>query len=111
MVVIKILTAQRGRDDMKQRILLCRGKSCRKRKKKRKVLLKALSEIAAVEEVECQDICSGPVVVVPVDNRLMWFERVDTKKARRSLQDFIAGEKLSKTLRKRMVKKQDRDRK
>jgi (2Fe-2S) ferredoxin len=95
---------------MKHRVFLCRGKSCRKRKQKRKVLLKALSEITKVEEVECQDICSGPVVVVPVNDRLAWFERVDTKKARRSLLNFIAGQKLSKTLRKRMVKRRGGDR-
>jgi (2Fe-2S) ferredoxin len=88
---------------MKQRIFVCGGKSCQKRTKKRKILLKSLAEIAEVGEIECQDICNGPVVVVPIKDRLTWFERVDTKKARRSLLDLVAGGKVTKTLRKRLV--------
>lgn len=71
--------------------------------------MKILSEIASVEEIECQDICNGPVVVVGVDDRLTWFERVDSKKARRSLLDLAAEGKVSKALRKRIVKKRKND--
>ena len=92
---------------MDHRFFLCRGKSCRKRKKKRKSLLKALSEIAAVEEVECQDICNGPVVVFRINNKLTWFERVDSKKAKRALLDLAAGGRISKALRKRIVERRD----
>jgi (2Fe-2S) ferredoxin len=89
---------------MKPRFFVCRGKSCRKREKKRKDLFEALSEIAAVEDVECQDVCNGPVVVFQINNQLTWFERVDSKKARRSLLDLATGGKVAKALRKRIVK-------
>jgi hypothetical protein len=74
-------------------------------KKEKKALLKILSEVATVEEVECQDICKGPVVVLPIKGRLAWFERVDSKKSRKALAELAAGGKMAKSLKKRLVKK------
>jgi hypothetical protein len=90
---------------MALKVFVCRGKSCRKLKKKNKVLIKSLSDVATVEEVECQDICSGPVVVLPIKGRLVWFERVDSKKSGNALAELAAGGKMAKTLKKRLVKR------
>ena len=90
---------------MALRVFVCRGKSCHKSKKERKALIEFLSDVATVEEVECQDICKGPVAVVPIKGRLAWFEQVDSKKSRKALAELAAGGKMAKTLRKRLVRK------
>jgi hypothetical protein len=87
------------------RVFLCQGKACRKRKKKTKALREDLSAIAAVEGVECQNICKGPVVIFPVKDRLAWFKRVDSKKSRAALLKLATSGRMAKLLRKRLVRK------
>jgi (2Fe-2S) ferredoxin len=89
------------------RFFLCQGKACRKRKKKSKNLREDLSAIAAIEAVECQNICKGPVVVFPVKGRLAWFKRVDSKKSRAALAKLATRGKMTKVLRKRLVRKRE----
>ena len=87
------------------KFFLCQGKACRKRKKKSKALREDLSAIGAIETVECQNICKGPVVVFPIKGRLAWFKRVDSKKSRAALAKLAKRGKMAKVLRNRLVSK------
>jgi hypothetical protein len=86
-------------------MLLCSGSSCKKRPKKHKALLKSLRDVATIEDVGCQDICHGPVAGMTLKGRIEWFERLDTKKSREALVEFVTQGKLGKPLKKRRVKK------
>jgi len=84
---------------------MCRGSSCKKKPKKRKALLESIRDVGKIEEVGCQEICRGPVVGLSIRGRVEWFKRLDTKKSRKSFLKLATGGKLSKTLKKRWVKK------
>jgi hypothetical protein len=80
---------------------VCRGKSCRKRKKKHAVVLEALSQVAAVRQVGCQSICEGPVVGYRSRNATTWFRGIDSKKIRKRLLAFARRGRLARPLRRR----------
>ena len=86
-------------------VLVCRGKNCVERKKARQRLEQALGEVAEVERVGCQKICSGPVVGVQIEGQLEWFRRIRGSKSRRAVVELLAEQKLDKRLRKRRAKK------
>jgi len=85
-------------------VYVCAGKDCRKEKRGRRDLLKALEGHASVREVRCQKICDGPVCGLAVGGSLEWFEAVDDERSRSALLDLIDG-KLQRPLEKRRVKK------
>ena len=58
-----------------------------------------------VEHVGCQKVCHGPVVGVAIDGDWQWFERMDSPKALRALQQWIEDDTLGKPLRKRRNRK------
>jgi hypothetical protein len=84
---------------------MCGGSSCRKKSTKRKALLECIRNVGPIEEVGCQEICRGPVVGFTIRGRVEWFKKIDTKKSRKSFLKLATGGKLSKTLKKRRVKK------
>ena len=86
-------------------VLVCRGKNCVCRKGLQERLEQELGEVAEVERVRCQNICSGPVVGVEIEGRLEWFRRIRGNKSRRALVKLLTEEKLGKRLRKRRAKK------
>ncbi len=87
-------------------VLVCQGKNCvNKRKGARERLEQELGEVAEVEQVRCQKICSGPVVGVLMDGQLEWFRRIRGSKSRRAVLKLLTEEKLGKRLRKRRAKK------
>jgi hypothetical protein len=58
--------------------------------------------------VKCQKICHGPVVGLPVDGRMEWFERVDGVKEVAALVRITRNghhDSIPKPLKKRRVKK------
>jgi hypothetical protein len=90
---------------MEPKFLVCRGKKCRRTKKEHDALLDELSDVAVVKVVGCRKICQGPVVGYVGEGGPAWFERVDSKKSRKGLVKLAARGKISKPLRKRLVKK------
>jgi len=58
-----------------------------------------------IERVGCQKVCRGPVVGVAIDGRWQWFERMDSPKALRALEQLVDDDTLGKPLRKRRSKK------
>ena len=69
---------------------------------------------ASIGRVRCQKICDGPVVAVPVQGRLEWFERVGKTKPMSALAALVRKLEKGKNpdiasvaapLRKRRVKK------
>jgi hypothetical protein len=86
-------------------VLVCRGKGCNKRPRRRAKLMALLEEIADIEKVGCQKVCKGPLVGVTVDGRLEWFRRIDGDKPCRALVTLLARGKLKRSLKKRRVEK------
>lgn len=90
---------------MAPKLFICGGSSCKKKPKKHKALLKSLQDVAAIEDVGCQDICHGPVAGMTLKGRIEWFERLDTKKSRQAFVELVSRGKLGKSLKKRRIKK------
>ena len=90
---------------MEPKFIVCRGKNCRKKKKDQEALLDALSDIASIKMVSCRNICKGPIVGYVGRGEPVWFKRVDSAKSRRGLVKLATRGKLTKPLRKRLVKK------
>lgn len=80
---------------------VCRGKSCRRRKKRHAAVLEALSRVAPVRQVECQGICEGPVVGYRSQKATAWFRGVDSKKIRKRLLALAFRGKMARPLKKR----------
>jgi hypothetical protein len=62
----------------------------------------------SLQLVKCQKICHGPVVGLPIDGRMEWFERVDGVKEIAALVRMTHRGKtdaIPKPLKKRRVKK------
>ena len=66
---------------------VCTSKDCRKAKCHAE-LLSALRDVGKVEEVDCQDICKGPVAGVEVGGRVEWFKRVRKHRHQAALADL-----------------------
>ena len=56
---------------MAKTVLLCTGKACRKKAKIQAEILANLDGDTVIQPVRCQDICSGPVVGIRIDDRLV----------------------------------------
>ena len=57
-------------------VLLCTGKSCRKKAKVQAEILANLDEDIGIQPVRCQDVCSGPVIGLKVRGRWEWFKKL-----------------------------------
>ena len=90
----------------KQQCYVCTGKDCR-RDEGFKELLRALEDRTRVREVDCQDLCEGPVAGVVVDGQVEWFERVRKGRARDAVVALATGkvDDIPKILRPRWAKK------
>ena len=87
---------------MKRRLMVCQGGHCRRRLR-RSGLAERASKLRELDVrlVGCQKVCRGPVVGTEIDGELVWFERMDSKKAWNALRDLMADGRIPKTLRKR----------
>jgi hypothetical protein len=86
-------------------VFVCRGSHCRRRSAYPELCAR-LSVVADVSDVRCQRICDGPVVGVPVNGALEWFERVASEKAQRQIVELVSeGGRIRRTLEKRLVAK------
>ena len=90
---------------MSVEVQLCIGSDCRKKPKRVRKLRALLKGVVPLRKVKCQDICSGPVVVVRRSHERLWFKKVRNKKVRRQLMDFVMGEELGGQLKRRLVKR------
>jgi len=86
-------------------VQLCIGSDCRKKRKRIRKLTELFSDVAPLKTVKCQDICSGPVVIVRRSQELFWFKKLRNKKSRRHLLEFVMGERLTDHLKTRLVKR------
>ena len=57
-------------------VRVCRGRDCRKRDVPHQALLDSLAEYQSAEQIKCQDICKGPVVLVRRGKHKFWFKRL-----------------------------------
>ena len=88
------------------KLLVCGGSHCRKKRARDDRFDRWVSRLSVdVEGVGCQKVCRGPVVGVAVDGDWQWFERMDSPKALRALEQLITDDTLGKPLRKRRNKK------
>ena len=90
----------------KPRSYVCTGKDCR-RDDGFKELVRALEATGRVREVDCQDLCEGPVAGVVLDGEVEWFERVRKSRARDAVVALATGkvDEVPKILRPRWAKK------
>ena len=85
---------------------LCTGKDCR-RDDGFKELSHALHKVARVKEVDCQDLCDGPVAGVIIDGDVEWFEKVRKERYRDAVVDLVLGKRddIPNVLKARWAKK------
>jgi hypothetical protein len=85
---------------------VCTDKDCR-RDEGYAELVKALQATGRVREVDCQDLCDGPVAGVTIDGRVEWFEKVRKERARQAVVALATGEvdEVPKILRSRWAHK------
>lgn len=86
-------------------VYVCAGKRCSAKPKRRRKLVSALEEVAAVTDCGCVKICRGPVVGVPVDGELEWFRQMYGDKPVRRLRKLVKRGKLGKALKQQQVAK------
>jgi hypothetical protein len=72
-----------------------------------RVLEEAVSCPFELEVVRCQKICKGPVVGVEHPKGLLWFKRLDTKRAVSAFGRFVRDGRMSKPLKKHHSRKRD----
>jgi hypothetical protein len=84
-------------------VFVCTGKDCASRLTDR--LCELFEPAGEVQRVGCQKICHGPVVGIPIDGELTWFERVQSRKAEGALLTELVSppEQLPGPLAKRLV--------
>ena len=80
------------------RIVLCYGKSCRKRKKSHKKLMALLP---SAKKGKCMGLCKGPIVLVKDKKQSFLFYKLRKKKDRIRLEKFLLTGKRSKKLKTR----------
>lgn len=89
----------------KPRVYLCKGSSCRKKRKAVRRLSSALEGVARVEPVKCQKICDGPVAGVVVDGTLQWFEELTSRKRADAFLSAVRTGEVPAKLKKRCAAK------
>ena len=91
---------------MSRKVLVCTGGHCRRRLRELGAARDGFDRLEPrIRRVGCQKVCRGPVVGFEVDDALIWFERMDSKKAWRALEALVENGKMAKTLRKRRNRK------
>ncbi len=73
------------------RCYVCTDKDCRREDGYRE-LLSDLRAVAKVREVDCQDLCEGPVAGVVVDGQVEWFEKLRKERFRQAVVALVRGE-------------------
>ena len=90
----------------RRKLLVCGGGHCRKMRARNARFDRSIARFSVdVEYVGCQKVCHGPVIGVAVDGDWQWFERMDSSKALRALEECIDDGTLGKPLRKRRNRK------
>ncbi|HJR26759.1 MAG TPA: hypothetical protein VJ804_14875 [Acidimicrobiales bacterium] len=89
-----------------RRCYVCTDKDCR-RDDGFDELVAALRRTGPVREVDCQDLCDGPVAGVPVHGRVEWFEKIRRQRARDAVVALATGrvDEVPKILRSRWARK------
>ena len=95
---------------MKNRLRLCRGKDCRKHRKAMRKLAQEIDDLVETDQVKCQDICKGAVIVVHTGEHKYWMKKMGGKQQRQTLRAFLEGGEVPDTLEKHIVKRKRRRR-
>ena len=90
---------------MAKTVLLCTGKSCRKKAKVQAEILASLDDYVVIQPVRCQDICSGPVLGLEIGGRWEWFKKLRKTKDANAVTKSLRRDKISDSLKKLHVKK------
>jgi hypothetical protein len=75
----------------KPRCYVCTDKDCR-RDDGYAELVTALRATGKVKEVDCQDLCEGPVAGVEVGGKIEWFEKLRKERFRTAVVALATGE-------------------
>src|ERR1700733_13813408 len=70
-------------------------------------LVRALCKVGTVEAVRCQKVCHGSVVGALLDDKIRWFQRVDSPRVCVALKKAVkrgSQRNLPKSLKKRRMK-------
>ena len=88
------------------RCYVCTDKDCR-RENGYDELRAALKAAGKVHEVDCQDLCEGPVAGVVVDGKVEWFEKLRKERFRAAVVALADGEldEVPRVLKSRWVHK------
>jgi hypothetical protein len=89
---------------MAKKLLVCVGKSCRKRKAALRRLRSALPDTVELKEVQCQDICAGPVVGLKIDDRWEWFKKLRKDRQLVALRAALRDGEIGVSLKSRRVR-------
>mgnify|MGYP004121540017 CR=1 FL=1 len=95
---------------MKNRLRLCRGKDCRKHGKGLRKLADEVDDLTVTDQVKCQDICKGAVVVVHAQDHKYWMKKMGGKQQRQRLRMFLESGEIPDQLEKHIVKRKRRRR-
>jgi hypothetical protein len=90
---------------MTKKVLLCTGKSCRKRKAALRRVTAAIPKGVNLKEVKCQSICAGPVVALKVDGQWEWYKKLRKRRHFDALRQSLVDGEVDEGLAARWVKK------
>ena len=95
---------------MKNRLRLCRGKDCRKHRKAMRKIAEEIEDLVETDQVKCQDICKGAVIVVHTGEHKYWMKKMRGKQQRQKLRAFLESGTIPEQLEKHIVKRKRRRR-
>jgi hypothetical protein len=91
---------------VRQIVYVCQGKKC-SRACAHDALLRTLYKVSDVRLVGCQKICKGSVIGTVLDDRVEWFEQIDSPRLCVRARNMVRNsrrKKLDKGIKRRRVK-------
>ena len=93
---------------MNSELRICRGKDCKKHRKRLTKIANEVSDICSSGTIKCQDICKGPVLVLWHGEHKYWFKKMKGTDVRQLFRDWLAGAPMDSELERRLVKRRRR---
>ena len=93
---------------MISKLHICRGKDCRKHRRRLVLAAEHVSDLCETGTVKCQDVCKGPVLVVHHGEHRHVFKKMKGSSIRAELRSWLMGAPMSDDLQRRLVKRKRR---
>ena len=90
---------------MNSKLHICRGKDCRKHRRRLVRAAEYVSDLCETGTVKCQDVCKGPVLVVHHGEHRHVFKKMKGSSIRSELREWLMGSPMSDGLQRRLVKR------